>query len=150
MQKIYSSKAFYSFIEGLFLLYRLGYWLYNKIKPWMNKVSTCRKALLCSHINCVSSDSFIHFLFPFCIACQVYILLTISSSDSLPPYLSSMYKHCLPSCYFINFFFLISFSIRLFFFLLIRLFFSSLHHITCQVAILSTYSVKSQLRIISS
>ena len=37
MYKIDSFKVFYLFIQGLFLLYKLANWLYNKNKPWMNK-----------------------------------------------------------------------------------------------------------------
>ena len=55
---MYSSNVFYLFIQGLYLLYKACYWLYNKNKPWMNRFTTCRKALLqnivvTSGISCV-------------------------------------------------------------------------------------------------
>jgi len=50
---MYSSKVFYLFIPGLYLLYEDRYWFYNNTnqgwinkKCWMNTFSTCRKALL--------------------------------------------------------------------------------------------------------
>ena len=39
------------FIQGLLSLSRLANWLYNKNKPWMNKFSTCRQALIVLFFN---------------------------------------------------------------------------------------------------